>query len=97
MFCDDLNRDGHLDVALRPDPTWLRIEVEIHFGDGTGALSPAVTVPLPAVSNDLRVVLETAMAKDRDHRYQTAGDLAEELRRVRGEVSAGQDLKPVDP
>jgi formylglycine-generating enzyme required for sulfatase activity len=37
----------------------------------------------PAVSTDLRVVVETAMEKDRDRRYATALDLAEELRRVR--------------
>ena len=32
---------------------------------------------------DLKVVVETALEKDRDRRYQTALDLAEELRRVR--------------
>jgi serine/threonine protein kinase/formylglycine-generating enzyme required for sulfatase activity len=37
----------------------------------------------PAVPSDLRVVVETALEKDRDRRYQTALDLAEELRRVR--------------
>jgi serine/threonine protein kinase len=37
----------------------------------------------PAIPGDLRVVLETALAKDRDKRYQTALELAEELRRVR--------------
>ena len=36
-----------------------------------------------AISKDLRVVLETALTKDRDKRYQTAEDLAEDLRRVR--------------
>ena len=37
----------------------------------------------PSVTGDLRTVLATAMEKDVDHRYQTALDLAEELRRVR--------------
>ncbi|MHC4416741.1 MAG: protein kinase domain-containing protein [Planctomycetota bacterium] len=36
----------------------------------------------PAVPRDLRVVLETALAKEQDRRYQTALDLAEDLRRV---------------
>lgn len=35
------------------------------------------------VSNDLCVVIETAIEKDRDHRYQSALALAEDLRRVR--------------
>ena len=37
----------------------------------------------PAIPRDLRVVLETALEKNRDRRYQTAHDLAEELRAVR--------------
>ncbi|MBN1442726.1 MAG: protein kinase [Planctomycetes bacterium] len=37
----------------------------------------------PQVSKDLKVILETALEKDRDRRYQTALDLAEDLRRVR--------------
>ncbi len=37
----------------------------------------------PAISKDLAVVMATALEKDRDRRYQTALDLAEELRRVR--------------
>ena len=36
-----------------------------------------------AVTKDLKVVLETAMAKNRDDRYQTALELAEDLRRIR--------------
>ncbi len=32
---------------------------------------------------DLKVVLDTALEKDRDRRYQSAQDLAEELRRIR--------------
>ncbi len=35
------------------------------------------------VSKDLKVVLETALEKDRDRRYQTAEALAEDLRRIR--------------
>jgi serine/threonine protein kinase/formylglycine-generating enzyme required for sulfatase activity/tetratricopeptide (TPR) repeat protein len=35
------------------------------------------------VPKDLKVVLETALAKNPDHRFQTALDLAEELRRIR--------------
>jgi len=35
------------------------------------------------VSRDLRVVLETALARDRNRRYKTALDFAEDLRRVR--------------
>lgn len=37
----------------------------------------------PAVSRDLAVVVRTALEKDRDRRYRTALDLAEDLRRVR--------------
>ncbi len=37
----------------------------------------------PAISNDLKIVIETALEKDRDRRYQTALDLAGDLRRVR--------------
>jgi WD40 repeat protein/serine/threonine protein kinase len=37
----------------------------------------------PEIPVDLQVVLETALEKDRDRRYQTALDLAEDLRRVR--------------
>ncbi len=37
----------------------------------------------PAIPEDLRIVLETALEKDRDQRYQTALDLAEDLRRIR--------------
>ena len=37
----------------------------------------------PQVPQDLVVVLETAMAKDRDRRYRTAQEFAEDLRRVR--------------
>ena len=36
-----------------------------------------------AIPEDLRVVLHVALEKDRDRRYQTALDFAEELRRVR--------------
>jgi len=36
-----------------------------------------------AISKDLRVVIETAMAKERDRRYPTSLELAEELRRIR--------------
>jgi serine/threonine protein kinase len=35
------------------------------------------------VPRDLKIVLETALEKDRDRRYQTAEEFAEELRRVR--------------
>jgi serine/threonine protein kinase/formylglycine-generating enzyme required for sulfatase activity len=37
----------------------------------------------PAVSSDLRIVVATAIEKDRDRRYQSALDFAEDLRRVR--------------
>lgn len=37
----------------------------------------------PGLPRDLAVVLETTLAMDRRHRYQTAADLAEDLRRVR--------------
>ncbi len=37
----------------------------------------------PAVSRDLQVVVATAMERDRDRRYRTAEDLAEELHRIR--------------
>ncbi len=36
-----------------------------------------------ALSSDLKVVIGTAMAKDRTRRYQSAEDLAEDLRRIR--------------
>jgi formylglycine-generating enzyme required for sulfatase activity len=37
----------------------------------------------PAVPDDLKTVLEKALEKDRDRRYETALDFAEELQRVR--------------
>ncbi|HVR75887.1 MAG TPA: protein kinase, partial [Planctomycetota bacterium] len=37
----------------------------------------------PSISKDLRVVIQTAMEKDRERRYKTALDFAEDLRRVR--------------
>lgn len=37
----------------------------------------------PAIPPDLRIVLETALAKEPERRYRTALDLAEDLRRVR--------------
>jgi len=37
----------------------------------------------PAIPKDLKAVLEVALDKDRDRRYQTALDFAEDLRRVR--------------
>ena len=37
----------------------------------------------PAIDRDLATILETATAKERDRRYQTALDLAEDLRRWR--------------
>lgn len=37
----------------------------------------------PPVARDLRIVVETAMARDRARRYATALDFAEDLRRVR--------------
>ena len=42
----------------------------------------------PAVSKDLRVIIETAMEKDKDRRYQTALGFAEDLQRFR-------ELKPI--
>ena len=36
----------------------------------------------PAISTDLATVMARALEKDRDRRYQTAADLADELRRV---------------
>ena len=44
---------------------------------------PAPRTVNPAISRDIEVVLETALAKDRDHRYQSALVLAEELERAR--------------
>ncbi|MCZ6795237.1 MAG: protein kinase, partial [Planctomycetota bacterium] len=38
----------------------------------------------PHIDRDLRVVLETAMERDRERRYKTALDFAEDLRRIRG-------------
>lgn len=40
-------------------------------------------VARPEISHDLSVVLATALEKDRDRRYKSALDLADELRRVR--------------
>ena len=37
----------------------------------------------PKIPRDLKVVIETAVEKDRDRRYKTALELAEDLRRVR--------------
>ena len=49
----------------------------------------------PAIPSDLRVVVATAIEKDRNRRYQTAQDLAEELRRVR--MHEPIVAKPVGP
>jgi WD40 repeat protein/serine/threonine protein kinase len=45
--------------------------------------APDVRALNPAIPADLRVVVATALEKDRERRYQTALDLAEDLRRVR--------------
>jgi serine/threonine protein kinase/formylglycine-generating enzyme required for sulfatase activity len=37
----------------------------------------------PAITKDLKTVLEAALEKDRDRRYATAADFADDLRRVR--------------
>ncbi len=37
----------------------------------------------PGISRDLKVILETAMERDRDRRYKSALDFAEDLRRAR--------------
>ncbi len=47
------------------------------------------------VSRDLRIVVATALARDRGHRYQTAAALAEDLRRVR--MREPIRAKPVSP
>ena len=50
----------------------------------------------PAVSKDLKVVIETALEKDRDRRYATADAFAEDLRRVRKfEPIAAKPVGPV--
>ena len=57
---------------------------------------PRDTIPTSdAIPKDLRVVLDAALEKNRDRRYQTALDLAEDLRRVRERepISA----KPIGP
>jgi serine/threonine protein kinase/WD40 repeat protein len=38
----------------------------------------------PAVPSDVRVIVETMLQKDPDHRYQSAAELAEDLKRARG-------------
>jgi formylglycine-generating enzyme required for sulfatase activity/serine/threonine protein kinase len=48
-----------------------------------------------AISEDLQIVVATAIEKDRDRRYRTALDLAEELRRVR--MHEPIVAKPVGP
>jgi WD40 repeat protein len=59
-------------------PTRAELYQRILIGDPSSASSLN-----RQVSHDLEVVLETAMEKDRNRRYQTAHDLAEDLRRVR--------------
>ncbi len=50
----------------------------------------------PGVSRDMKVVLETAMAKDRERRYQTAAALADDLAAVRqGQPIAARAVGPV--
>ncbi len=44
---------------------------------------PDATAINPQIPRDLRVVLETALEKDRDHRYRRALEFAEDLARVR--------------
>ena len=48
-----------------------------------------------AVPKDLRIIIETALEKDRDRRYQTALDLAEDLRRFRAKEPI--HAKPASP
>ncbi|MGH9362366.1 MAG: serine/threonine-protein kinase, partial [Thermoanaerobaculia bacterium] len=48
-----------------------------------GSDPPAPRRLNPKISKDLKVVLETALEKNVDRRYQTALDFAEDLRRVR--------------
>ena len=50
-----------------------------------------------SVPDEIRVVIETALEKDRDRRYQTALDLAEELRRVRVLRADPRQTRRVDP
>ena len=49
----------------------------------------------PAIPADLRVVLDAALEKDRDRRYQTAADFAEDLRRVHAREPV--NAKPIGP
>jgi formylglycine-generating enzyme required for sulfatase activity len=48
-----------------------------------GKSPPDVRKLNPAVTSEIRVVIETAIDKDRDRRYQTALDFAEDLHRAR--------------
>ena len=49
----------------------------------SGYVEGRLLLPDGVTADNLQVVVQTAMEKDRDRRYQTALDLAEDLRRVR--------------
>jgi serine/threonine protein kinase/formylglycine-generating enzyme required for sulfatase activity len=60
------------------------------FGDTTDFVRQILFVPVPdprtlnpAISKDLKIVIDTALEKDRDRRYATAAEFADDLRRVR--------------
>ncbi len=46
-----------------------------------------ITDVLPGCSPELGKIIERALAKDRDHRYQTGADMAADLRLVRDQIS----------
>jgi tetratricopeptide (TPR) repeat protein len=50
--------------------------------------APRLRALVPAASRDLEIVLETALAKDRDHRYSTVEAFAADLRAI-------QDSRPI--
>ena len=89
------------------------LTLRLPFKDDTDVPRQIMFVPVPdpramnhAISKDLKTVIETALEKDRERRYRTAADFADDLRCVReheahqsaprGDVHAGCALVPAE-
>ena len=66
------------------------LTLRLPFKDDTDVPRQIMFAPVPdpramnhAISKDLKTVIETALEKDRERRYRTAADFADDLRRVR--------------
>ena len=78
------NLAADAEITLEANPTSVEAGRFAAYRAAGEAEEPAAPRTInPAIPPDLEVVIATAMDKNRDRRYQTAEDLAEELRRVR--------------